>query len=182
MINSRLKRQRNQVDKSKSLRKKKKKIIRKKKLIDTPCERNINVAVKKHVSLENIHSHIVVDNEVVNSSQQTFEQIEVTLEAVLPEISKLNDLVIKEKNNDIQSSFLQKKTVQKEQTDFSNSEMDSSQFLLLSSNNSTPIDGSCYRTINSSILQEIFICLKMLIMQMNVECIHCFTTYVCPTI
>ena len=100
-------------------------------MIDTPCERNINVAVKKPVSLENIHSDIVLDNEVVNSSQQTVKQIEVNLEAVLPEISKLNDSVIKEKHNEIQSSFLQKKTLQKQQTDLSNSEMDSSQFLFV---------------------------------------------------
>ena len=100
-------------------------------MIDTPCERNINVAVKEPVSLENIHSDIVLDNEVVNSSQQTVKQIEVNLEAVLPEISKLNDSVIKEKHNEIQSSFLQKKTLQKQQTDLSNSEMDSSQFLFV---------------------------------------------------
>ena len=100
-------------------------------MIDTPCERNINVAVIEPVSLENIHSDIVLDNEVVNSSQQTVKQIEVNLEAVLPEISKLNDSVIKEKHNEIQSSFLQKKTLQKQQTDLSNSEMDSSQFLFV---------------------------------------------------
>ena len=100
-------------------------------MIDTQCERNINVAVKEPVSLENIHSDIVLDNEVVNSSQQTVKQIEVNLEAVLPEISKLNDSVIKEKHNEIQSSFLQKKTLQKQQTDLSNSEMDSSQFLFV---------------------------------------------------
>ena len=100
-------------------------------MIDTPCESNINVAVKEPVSLENIHSDIVLDNEVVNSSQQTVKQIEVNLEAVLPEISKLNDSVIKEKHNEIQSSFLQKKTLQKQQTDLSNSEMDSSQFLFV---------------------------------------------------
>ena len=77
-------------------------------MIDTSWKRNINFAVKEPVSLENIHSDIVLDNEVVNSSQQTVKQIEVNLEAVLPEISKLNDSVIKKKHNEIQSSFLQK--------------------------------------------------------------------------
>ena len=41
---------------------------------------------------------------------------------------------------------------------------DSSLFLLLSPNNITPIDGSCYKIIDSSILQEPFQPFQMLIM------------------
>ena len=56
--------------------------------------------VEEHVSSENIYSYVVVDDEArytINSSQQTVEQIEVIQEVVLPEASKLNDSVMKEK-------------------------------------------------------------------------------------
>ena len=61
--------------------------------------RNINIIVEEHVSSENIHFDIVVDDEArytINSSQQTVEQIEV-IQVVLAEASKLNDSVMKEK-------------------------------------------------------------------------------------
>ena len=56
--------------------------------------------VEEHVSSENIYSDVVVDDEArytINSSQQTVEQIEVIQAVVLPEASKLNDSVMKEK-------------------------------------------------------------------------------------
>ena len=56
--------------------------------------------VEEHVSSEKIYSDVVVDDEArytINSSQQTVEQIEVIQEVVLPEASKLNDSVMKEK-------------------------------------------------------------------------------------
>ena len=53
---SRIKRERNLVEKQKSLRKKKRTIVQKKKLIDAPCESNIRAVVKENVSSENVHS------------------------------------------------------------------------------------------------------------------------------
>ena len=50
--NSSLKREGNRVDKEKSLRRKKRKYFQKKKLIETPCENNINTVGKEHVSLK----------------------------------------------------------------------------------------------------------------------------------
>ena len=44
---SRLKREINRVDKQKSLNKKKKKVVEKKKMIDTECEDNINTVTDK---------------------------------------------------------------------------------------------------------------------------------------
>ena len=48
---SKLKKERNQVDKKKRL--KKKKVVQKKKLIETSCKSSINTVVKEHVSVEN---------------------------------------------------------------------------------------------------------------------------------
>ena len=64
------------------------------------------------------------------------------------EVSKLNDLVINEKYED-QYSFLQKKKNSRKR------EVDPILLLLLLSNN-PPIDGSCFKIIEPSVLQEIF--------------------------
>ena len=56
---SMLKRQRNWVDKQTSLKNKEKE-FRKKKLIDTQCENNINTVAKELVLSQNIASYVVV--------------------------------------------------------------------------------------------------------------------------
>ena len=63
-------------------------------VVNKPCERNINIVVEKHVSLENIHSGVVVNDELPLISFQIVEQIEVIPEVVLPEVSKLVDSVM----------------------------------------------------------------------------------------
>ena len=50
----------------------------------------------------------------INSSRHTVEQIEDIQGTGLPEVSKLIDSVMKTKNNEIQHSFLQKNTLEKE--------------------------------------------------------------------
>ena len=61
---SRLKKQRNWVDKQNCLRKKKGKVIHINSLIDTPDEININTVVEEHASSEKTHFDIAVNCEV----------------------------------------------------------------------------------------------------------------------
>ena len=86
----------------------KRKGVSKKKLIDTPCQSNINTVVEKPFSSENRLSGTTVNDEVLKYHQhQTVKQFEV-LEVVLPEVSKLNDSVMT-KNQGDQTQFFPEK-------------------------------------------------------------------------
>ena len=137
-------------------------------MIETPSESGVYTAIEEYLSTENFHSDIVVDDEgyIINSPQQTVEQIEVIQEVVLPEVSKSNHSVIK-KGNETQFSFLQMKESKKRKMGLSKGKMDSSLFLLLPPNDMTPIDVSCYKLIDSSVLQK---CLLSASKRSSYEC------------
>ena len=62
----------NQADNIKrSKKKKKRKAAQKKKLIDTPCERNVNNVIEENISSESHQSDIVVGDEVLSISSYT---------------------------------------------------------------------------------------------------------------
>ena len=61
----------NQADNIKRSKKKKRKAAQKKKLIDTPCERNVNNVIEENISSESHQSDIVVGDEVLSISSYT---------------------------------------------------------------------------------------------------------------
>ena len=72
------------------MRKKKRKGVQKKKLIDAPLESNIKTVSEEQVSSENRHFGVDVNDKVQS----------VVKEVVLPEVSKLNDLVMNKNPGD----------------------------------------------------------------------------------
>ena len=81
------------------------------------------------------------------------KQMAVFQEVALLEVSKLNDS--KQRTRRSNPVFSRKKALEKNEVII------------------TPIDGSCYKIVNSSVLQEIFfICLKTFIMQWKKETVE----------
>ena len=100
---------------------------------------------------------IFVDDEgyTINCSHQTFEQLYVIQEIILPEVSKLNDSVVIKTTRSIE--VLSKKAPNgKKNGFFLKSKIDSPPIFLLSPNNITSIDESCYKIIVLAILQIFF--------------------------
>ena len=110
-----------------SKEKKKRNSIRKRKLIDAPYA--------KYISSENIYI-LKLYCQRQSTSSQIFVEIKVIQGVVFPEISKLNDSA-----PDKKPKYSRKRKIG----------------LILSNIFAiTPIDGSCYRVFNSSILQDFF--------------------------
>ena len=92
--------------------KKKRKGVRKKKLIDIPCETNIYTAVEKHVSSKKIYILILLATVSSTCFQQIVKQIEVIQKVVLPEVSKLNKSVMNKNQGDQIQFSPEKKTLE----------------------------------------------------------------------
>ena len=92
----------------------------------------------------------------MNPSQKRSKILKLFKKQNYPEVSKINNSVMKKKLTSLNSVFSQKRDFRKTKTDLSSSKMESLLFLLLSTNNITPIDESCYKIFDTSILQETF--------------------------
>ena len=135
MDDSRFTRERNYLVKKSE--EKEKKVVQKN-LIDKLCESNINTIAEENLQ-QKIDILVLLSisiNEVPLSSSQTVTQIEVVKEAVLPEVSKLNDSVM----NNEQGDQTQKKSSKKKKMGLL-----LSVYLLPAI---TLIDGSCYKIID----------------------------------
>ena len=86
--------------------------------------------------------YCVVSDEVLPNSSQTIEQIEVIQEVFVPGVSKTNDSALDKKQGD-KTQFYPKKDARKRK-------MDLIMPIIFAI---SPIDGSSYRVIDSSILQ-----------------------------
>ena len=132
----------------------KKKKLRKKKLVFR--RRSWLIPIYQNISHQKIYTfwHFVVNEEVPSTSSQVVEQIQVIQEVVLPGAFKLNGPAADKKPKD-QTQVSQKGDPRKRKMDLILPII----FII------TPIDGLCYRVIDSLILQDFFfICLKIFVM------------------
>ena len=123
----------------------KKKKLRKKKLVFR--RRSWLIPIYQNISHQKIYTfwHFVVNEEVPSTSSQVVEQIQVIQEVVLPGAFKLNGSATDKKPKD-QTQVSQKEDSRKRKMDLILPII----FVI------TPIDGLCYRVIDSSILQDFF--------------------------